>query len=317
MRPAQPLLGVALIVGSVFLMSFGDALIKYNSASFTAWQIFALRSVITVPILIALMLILAPGESLMPRSMRWVGLRSTLLVLMWIAYYAALPLISLSAAAVAFYTAPLFMALLSRSLIGEPVGPLRWLGIVLGFVGVLIVLRPGGDTFSAAALLPVLAALFYALAAIITRAQCAGERPLVLALGLNLGLLVAGLIASAGLALFPPSDAGVAAHPFLFGPWAAMGAREWALMALLAVLMVFFGTGVAMAYQVAPAALIGTFDYSYVVFAVVWSYVLFAERPDAAAIVGLVLIAAAGALVAGRSATHTSPPAKPTTAAEF
>ena len=128
---------------------------------------------------------------------------------MWIAYYAALPLISLSAAAVAFYTAPLFMALLSRSLIGEPVGPLRWLGIVLGFVGVLIVLRPGGDTFSAAALLPVLAALFYALAAIVTRARCAGERPLVLALGLNLGLLVAGLIASAGLSLFPPSDASV------------------------------------------------------------------------------------------------------------
>ena len=59
------------------------------------------------------------------------------------------------------------MALLSRSLIGEPVGPLRWLGIVLGFVGVLIVLRPGGDTFSAAALLPVLAALLYALAAIV------------------------------------------------------------------------------------------------------------------------------------------------------
>ena len=58
MRPAQPVLGVALIVGSVFLMSFGDALIKYNSASFTAWQIFALRSVITVPILVALMLML-------------------------------------------------------------------------------------------------------------------------------------------------------------------------------------------------------------------------------------------------------------------
>ena len=57
-----------------------------------------------------------------------------------------------------------------------------------------------------------------------------------------------------------------------------------------------------MAYQVAPAALIGTFDYSYVVFAVVWSYVLFAERPDAAAIVGLVLIAAAGA--SGRGAVR-------------
>lgn len=300
MRPAQPVLGVALIVGSVFLMSFGDALIKYNSASFTAWQIFTLRSVMVLPILAALMMTLAPGESLMPRSPGWVGLRSALLVLMWIAYYAALPLISLSAAAVAFYTAPLFMALLSRPLTSEPVGLARWLGIGLGFLGVLIVLRPGGDTFSVAALLPVLAAVLYALAAIITRARCADERPLVLALGLNIGLLAAGLLATLGLWLIQPAAAAVTDHPFLFGPWAGMGGREWALMALLALLMVAFGTGVAMAYQVAPAAVIGTFDYSYVLFAVVWSYVLFAERPDTAAVAGLALIAAAGILVAGR-----------------
>lgn len=217
---------------------------------------------------------------------------------MWVAYYAALPLISLSAAAVAFYTAPLFMALLSRPLTGEHVGTVRWLGIVLGFAGVLIVLRPGGDTFSAAALLPVLAALFYACAALITRARCASERPLVLALGLNVGLLVAGLAAWAGMWLFPPAATSVSDHPFLFGPWTAMGAREWALMALLACLMVAFGTGVAMAYQVAPAALVGTFDYSYVVFAVVWSYFLFAERPDAATLAGVALIALAGLLVA-------------------
>lgn len=300
MRPAQPVLGVALIVGSVFLMSFGDALIKYNSASFTAWQIFSLRSIVVLPILVALMAILAPYQSLIPKSPGWVGLRSALLVLMWVAYYAALPLISLSAAAVAFYTAPLFMALLSRPLIGEPVGPTRWLGIVLGFVGVLIVLRPGGDTFSVATLLPVLAAVLYALAAIVTRARCADERPLVLALGLNIGLLAAGLLATLGLWLIRPDTASVAEHPYLFGPWAAMGRSEWALTALLALLMVAFGTGVAMAYQIAPAPLIGTFDYTYVLFAVVWSYALFAERPDAVAVAGLVLIAAAGILVAGR-----------------
>lgn len=298
MRPAQPVLGVALIVGSVFLMSFGDALIKYNSASFTAWQVFTLRSVMVLPILAVLLMILVPGKALMPKSPGWVGLRSVLLVLMWISYYGALPLISLSAAAVAFYTAPLFMALLSRPLTGEPVGLARWLGIALGFLGVLIVLRPGGDTFSVATLLPVLAAVLYALAAIITRARCADERPLVLALGLNIGLLAAGLSASLGLWLLQPAAAVVTDNPFLFGPWAAMGGREWLLMALLALLMLAFGTGVAMAYQIAPAAVIGTFDYSYVLFAVVWSYVLFAERPDAEAVVGLALIAAAGILVA-------------------
>ena len=73
MRPAQPVLGVALIVGSVFLMSFGDAVIKYNSASFTAWQIFALRSTITVPVLGGSMVLLGPGEPLLPKRLRWVG----------------------------------------------------------------------------------------------------------------------------------------------------------------------------------------------------------------------------------------------------
>ena len=312
MRPARPVLGVVLIVGSVFLMSFGDALIKYNSASFTAWQIFVLRSLLVAPILLALMLILAPGGSILPKSPWWVGLRSALLVLMWIAYYSALPLISLSAAAVALYTAPLFMALLSRPLTGEPVGPSRWLGIALGFMGVLIVLRPGGDTFSLATLLPVLAAVFYALAAVITRARCADERPLVLALWLNLGLSAVGLLATGGLSLVQPATASVAAQPFLFGPWAVMGGREWALMALLALLMVAFSTGVAMAYQIAPAAVIGTFDYSYVVFAVLWSYLLFAERPDTASVAGLVLIAAAGFLVAGRPRGPTLQPAAAT-----
>jgi drug/metabolite transporter (DMT)-like permease len=307
MRPAQPVLGVALIVGSVFLMSFGDAVIKYNSASFTAWQIFALRSTITVPVLAGSMVLLGPGEPLLPKRLRWVALRSVLMVLMWIAYYAALPLISLSAAAVAFYTAPLFIALLARSLTGERVGPARWLGIVLGFIGVLVVLRPGGDSFSPAVLLPVLAAFLYALSAIVTRAKCADERPLVLALGLNLGLLAAGLLASAGLMLASPAEGLVVAHPFLLGPWASMGAREWALIAFLALLMVIFATGVAMAYQIAPAALIGTFDYTYVVFAVVWGYVLFAERPDGLAVVGLLLIGAAGVLVASRPAPRTQP----------
>lgn len=291
-------LGIALIVGSVFLMSFGDALIKRESATFTAWQIFVLRSLLALPVLVAIMRLRAPGQPVLPRSPGWVALRSALLTLMWIAYYAALPLISLAAAAVAFYTAPLFIALLARLILGEAVGPLRWLGIGLGFAGVLIVLRPGADTFSAAALLPVLAAMLYALAAIVTRARCLDERPLSLALGLNLGLLTAGVLASAGLAAAPPGEA-ASAHPFLFGPWAAMGGREWLVMTVLALLMVCFGTGVAMAYQVAPASVVGAFDYAYVAFAVLWSYLIFGDRPTPLAVGGMALIALGGILVAG------------------
>ncbi len=167
---------------------------------------------------------------------------------------------------------------------------------MLGFLGVLVVLRPGSDAFRWATLLPVLAALFYAFAAMITRGHCAGERPLVLALGLNLGLLAVGLLASLLLATGAVPTA--PDLPFLFGPWAPIGLELWGLMGLLALLMTVFGAGVAFAYQVAPAALIAAFDYTYVVFAVFWSFLFFAEVPDGLTVLGLVMIAGAGILVA-------------------
>jgi drug/metabolite transporter (DMT)-like permease len=123
-------------------------------------------------------------------------------------------------------------------------------------------------------LLPILAALLYALAAIITRARCRGERALNLAIGLNLGLLMAGALVPSALTALPLSAAQLAAHPFLFGAWAPMDLGGWLLMTTLALLMLGFGTGVAMAYQLAPAAVVGAFDYSYVVFAVLWSALL-------------------------------------------
>ena len=123
----------------------------------------------------------------------------------------------------------------------------------------LVVLRPGADTFSPAALLPVLAAMLYAVAAIVTRARCQAERPLALAVGLNLGLLAAGALAPWLLDSLPLAGEQLAAHPFLFGDWAVMDARAWLLMTGLALLMACFGTGVAMAYQLAPAAIVGAF----------------------------------------------------------
>jgi drug/metabolite transporter (DMT)-like permease len=302
------MLGVVLIVGSVFVLAFGDAVVKHVSADFSLWQIYVARSVFALPILLALLLRDGRPAAMLPKAPGWVLLRSMLLVMMWIAYYAVLPMISLSVAAVALYTTPLFIALFSALLIGEPVGPRRRLGILVGFAGVLVILRPAADAFSPLTLLPVLAAIFYALAAIITRSRCVEERPLVLSLGLNLCLLGVGLLMSGALRLADPSGSGGSAYPFLLGPWTAMSAREWGIMAFLGVLIVVVSTGVAKAYQSGPPAIIGTFDYSYLVFAALWSFVLFAETPDMATIMGMILIATAGILVAGRSGSRASQP---------
>lgn len=299
-QPERTRLGIILIVASSALLSFGDALVKDLSTDISLWQIYVARSLVAVPILIALLLRNGSLSAILPKSLKWVLLRSLLLVLMWIAYYAALPAMSLSVAAVALYTTPLFIALLSAHFIGEAVGLRRWIGVMTGFVGVAVILRPDTDSFSILMLLPIVAAICYALAAIVTRSKCADERPLVLSLGLNLSLFGAGAIAICVLALkdVPASD--VSAYPFLLVLWTEMGAGDWGLIAFLAVVMVLVSTGVAKAYQCSPATIIGTFDYSYLVFAVLWSFALFAEQPDRTTLVGMVLIVIAGLLVIGR-----------------
>ena len=290
-----------MILASVFLMSLGDALVKQISTELTLWQIFVVRSILAIPISIFPLLYRPRPWVVQPKGLRWIVLRSGLLVSMWVAFYTALPVLNLSVVAAALYTGPLFIALFSALLLREPVGLWRGLSLVLGFVGVLVILRPGTNAFASAMLLPIVSAVLYSLAMIITRSKCIGEAPLVLSLVLNASFLLAGVVATGALALWGPSPQDATADPFLLGQWVPMGEREWALMALMALLIVAVSAGVAKAYQSGPAAIIATFDYAYLVFAAFWGFVFFAERPDVATVVGMILIAGAGVLVTRQS----------------
>lgn len=292
-------LAVMLIVGSVFLLSAADAAVKALSADFSLWQIYTARSAFSVPILLVLLAVSGgrPAAILKP----WVLLRSSLMVAMWLAYYAALPAIDLSVAATGIYTAPVFIALFSSWFAGEPVGSYRWIGIGLGFIGVLVILRPGADDFSLWALLPILAAVLYALSAIVTRTRCASEDALVLALGLHIGLLSIGIVGSLVIAVAEP----VPADRFLLGGWSAMSGEDWLLMAGLGTVMVVVATGAAKAYQIGAPAVVATFDYSYLVSAMVWGVLFFSETLDSVALSGVALIVVAGLLVLKQPGSRT------------
>jgi len=118
-RPDRTILGVGIILVSVLTMAFADAIVKLVSADLTVWQVFFARSLVAIPILVALSP--ATGTGLKPRAPIWVFVRSGLLLLTWLAFYASLPVLSLSVAAVAVYTNPIITALLSAALIGERV----------------------------------------------------------------------------------------------------------------------------------------------------------------------------------------------------
>lgn len=287
---------VAAILLAVAALSFGDALVKLVSAEVPLWQLFVLRSLIAIAILLGLM----RGRVARLVAPWWVILRSLLLTAMWVAYYAALPTTPLSLAAAGFYTIPLFLVLLSAPLLGERVGPKGWMAAALGFAGVIVMLRPDPADLSVTVFLPVIAAALYALAMIITRAKCRSDAPLAMALVLNVVFVATGAVASLVLWVLGPSDATIAQQPFLLAGWSGIDVRLIGAMAILAVAIIIGAAASAYAYQSAPPALIGVFDYAYLALAALWGFMIFAETPDAIVVLGMAMIVGAGLLVLKR-----------------
>ena len=295
----QTFLGIAIILASVVTMAFADALVKLISTNLTIWQLFFARALFAIPIL--LVLASARNVSINLHAPQWVLTRSLCLLFCWLALYSSFTVLTLSVAAVAVYVNPIITTLLTAALIGERVTVRQWGGVLLGFLGVIAIIKPGTESFSWFIILPLLAAAFYSFAMIITRSKCQNETPLTLALTLQGLFLVTGAVGIAVLSLIGLSPETKMAFPFLLGDWPSMGLREWGLMALLGALSAAYFMGVARAYQIAPPQIIGTFDYAYLVSAALWGYLFFSEAPDAATIGGMIFITMAGILVAAPS----------------
>ena len=290
-------LAVAVIVVTVLGLSFGDALIKQASAELGLWQIFVLRSLLALPLLWLVLAVRYPAVSLRPRVPIWTAARSLMLTVMWVAYYAALPHIELSIAAAVYYTAPIFITLFAALFVGEQVGRAGWCAIVLGFCGAALILKPWSGAFNLYALLPLLAAVLYALSMILTRTKCRDEHPLVLSAALNVAFVVAGLLATAGLAILG-DPAG--APSFLSAAWVSLGWPEVAALLVLTLAILIGSIGAAVAYQLGPPSVVATFDFAYVGFAALWGLLLFAEVPDRIAVTGIGLIVGAGIIAVRR-----------------
>ncbi|MEL7256049.1 MAG: DMT family transporter [Pseudomonadota bacterium] len=285
-------LAISVILLSVLGLSLGDALIKFTSGEFVIWQIFVIRSLIVLPLLLAYLAWRAPSALRHPPALGWTTLRSLMMVAMWIAYYLALPHLDIAVAAAAYYTLPIFITLFSALLIGDPIRPPGWVAVALGFAGVMLILRPRAGDFNIFALLPLLSAVLYALAMILTRTKCRAAHPIILAASLNAGFILVGVVAALGIAILGLGQP----TGFMLGPWSPMGQAEWLSMAILAAAILLGSVGAAIAYQNAPPATVGVFDFAYVGFAVVWGAVLLSEIPDAVTLGGIALIVVAGIL---------------------
>jgi drug/metabolite transporter (DMT)-like permease len=303
-KPDNLKLAIGAIVAGCFALALGDALIKQQSASFGLWQIFVLRSALLLPFLLYLVRFYRNSDSILPRRPGWTLLRSMVLVVMWVFYFTALPHIEFAVAAAAFYTLPIFITLFAALFLGERISAQGWLAVLVGFTGTLLILEPQADEFNAWTLLPLVSAILYAVAMILTRSKCRGELPTVLSLWMNICFIGIGAVALLLLSWWDPDTGQVALNPFLFAAWTSMGLQEWRTMGILAAAILAGSIGAAVAYQLGPASTVAIFDFSYVGFAAAWGYLMFAEIPARPVAIGILMIVIAG-IIASRQRVGT------------
>lgn len=275
---------MSAVIIAVLALSLGDAIIKATGLNLPLWQMYILRSTLVLPVLWWLA---RRKERRAFGSLIWVMARSALLVLMWLSYYSSLPLMPLSLAAAAYYTSPILITVIASMLSRQWPVPRVLFSIILGFAGVLLILRPDTSGFEIATLLPVLAAFLYACAMVLTSRKCRDDDPFALALALNGAFVVAG----AGLGLF----SGIKGS-FIFGPWQSLDLALICVVAALAVVILVGSVGAAIAYQNGPPATVAAFDYSYLVFSLIWGALFFGEWPVGYALIGIMIIVTAGFL---------------------
>ena len=274
----RPLRGIVLLVLAMAIASVMDGLCKLLATSGMhpiqiAWGRFLFISVILLPLLAAgrfrALRTARPGLQLL-RGLAMLGGS--------VFFIASLPLMPLANATALAFVAPFFVTALAIPLLGERIGVRRWMAVAVGFIGVLVVVRPGGAGFHVQAFLPVAAAACAALGYVVTRMMRISEPPLT----------------TLAISAFTAFAATSAAVPLVWRPLQA-----WALLVLAAVggLSAISQYGLVLAFRHGEPSLLAPFLYSQILSATLVGLVLFGVLPDVETFVGAAIIIAAGLYV--------------------
>lgn len=204
--------------------------------------------------------------------------RSLLLMSATACFFTGLSLIPLSDAAALMSTNPMLITLGAALFLGEKLGVRRIAGIVAAMIGALIIIRPGSDVFSAAALFPLGAAVCYSAYALLTRRVGADE-------DVWTSLFYTGFVGTVLLSILVPFQ------------WQTPSATDVGLMVIVTLAGTTGQLALIQAFTKGEAAMLAPYSYTGLAFAAFWGVIFFSEIPDFWTVVGSLVIAAAGLYV--------------------
>ncbi len=279
-RPARAIL---FVTAAVALLTFQDAVIKWLLERYPLMEIMFIRSLAMLPAIVAIAAATGQLRRLRTRRIGAHALRVVLNFLAFVTYFAALRLMPLADTLAIVFSAPVFIVVFGALLLREKVGPWRWTAVLIGFAGVLVMIRPGTGMFGWPAFLALLSSVFYALWMLTTRTMAAGESSIGMLFYAALSFAVVGAVA-APFQWVTPSGADLAV---LLGV---------GMVTMAGLLLLIVG------YRLAPASLLAPFDYTSMAWAVLLGYAVWGDVPGPWVIAGTVLVIAAGLIIVEREA---------------
>lgn len=307
-RLSQDQIGVLCATGAVLCFSANDTTVKFLSDNYALHQIILIRSVIGM---ILTMIFIAPffgGVSVFrTKRLKEHLLRGVFVVLANMTFFLGLATIPFADATAIFFISPLLITLFSVIFLKEHVGPWRWAAIGIGFAGVAVMMRPGSGTFQLAALLPLVAAVFYAALHTMTRRMGETEGAVTMSVYIQTTFILVSIVFGLAFGDGRFGDQDDPALRFLLRAWGQPPASDTIFFILLGISVAGAGVLISQAYRVAQAAFVAPFEYLALPLAVLWGMLIFDEWPDTSAYLGMSLILIAGAVTIWREAIHSRP----------
>lgn len=297
--------GATLALFASLCFSVNDALIKSLSGGYALHQIVFIRSITGVLLMLLIVVPLSGGFSKI-RTKRPIAhvLRGMCVVWANLFFYMGLADLELAEAVGIFFVAPFLISILSVVFLGEHVGPQRWAAIALGFIGVLLIVKPGTDAFQIAAILPMVAACGYATFHIMTRKLAPTENLLTMTFYPPVVFIfVSGAV---GLLLGHGAfaDVGSPSIQFLTQIWTFPDWPDFWIMVAIGVGVTLGGAAISQAYRLSDAAVIAPFEYSGLIYAGLFGLAFFGEWPDTIALIGMGIVWVSGLFIVWRETVN-------------
>ena len=298
MKTTANSVAVLCLVCGIAIFSVQDLILKQISDRYPLHQAMVLRSLTAVPFML-LITRWFDGTFATLVNRNWPAMlgRGLLNFSAYTAYYLALAALPMATTVALYFTAPLFITLLSVWFLRESVPLNRWIAVLIGFAGVVIMARPGSTLFDWAVLLPIFCGLAYAASMVMARSMGEANSAAAMAFWGNNAFLMCSL----GLAaVFGGGSFAETAHPslaFLTRGWVMPNLTDSLLMCSCGFIAAVGLTLLTHAYRVGQSSVVAPFEFTFAFWGLLWGWMFWGSLPDGLGWVGIAIIVAAGLYV--------------------